>query len=83
MPHWPYFWNLRWLPMSTAVSFWMKAKRTFLVMLSGSFCPCSSLSLGLGSNRSSWLGAPSLNRKMQALALGANCGGRAASRSGP
>ena len=59
MPHWPCFVNFRGLPMTAAVSFWRNAKRTFLVNDSGSFWPCSSLSFGLGSNRSIWLGAPS------------------------
>src|SRR5260370_840747 len=36
MPIWPCFLNLRGLPMRRALSFLMKAKRTFLVMESGS-----------------------------------------------
>ncbi len=39
--------------------------------LSGSGWPASSSSFGLGSNRSMWLGPPSMNRKMQLLAVAA------------
>ncbi len=74
MPHWPWGANLRLVPSSVAVSFFRKANRTFLVIESGSFWPCSSLSLGLGSNRSTWLGAPSMKMKMQALARAGKCG---------
>ena len=40
-----------------------------LPKLSGSFLPASLLSRGLGSNKSIWLGPPSMNRKMTDLAL--------------
>ena len=56
MPQSPYFLNVRGLPRMRAPSFWMKAKRTFLVIDSGSFWPFSSLSFGLGSKRSSLAG---------------------------
>jgi hypothetical protein len=59
MPHCPYFRNVRGLPRMRAVSLRMKANRTFLVNDSGRGWPSSSASLGLGSNRSIWLGAPS------------------------
>src|SRR5688572_20746559 len=74
MPHWPCFLNLRRLPMSTADSFWMNAKRTLFVKESGSFWPSSSFSLGLGSKRSICDGAPSMKMKMHRLAFGAKCG---------
>ena len=38
--------------------------------LAGMGCPAISFNLGLGSNRSMWLGAPSMNRKITRLALG-------------
>ena len=82
MPHWPCGENGRGLPISTALSFWMKAKRTSLVSDSGIFWPFSSLSLGFGSNRSIWLGPPSMKKKMQALARGAKCGGTAGLAAG-
>ena len=81
MPHWPCFVNLRGLPMSAAVSFLMKAKRTFLVMLSGSGWPFSSLSFGFGSKRSIWVGAPSMKMKMQFFAFAGKCGLRGKSGS--
>ena len=46
---------------------------------SGSCWPLSSVSFGLGSNRSSCDGPPSMKMKMQRLARGAKCGGRTAS----
>src|SRR5262249_47491335 len=54
----------------------------------GSGLPAISLTLGLGSNVSMWLGPPSMNRKMHAFALAGTCGprgpsGRAAGRGTP
>src|SRR6266571_8684454 len=43
------------------------------------FFPLFLSSSGLGSNRSTALGAPSMNSQMTDLALGAKCGGRTAS----
>src|SRR5262249_27111463 len=37
---------------------------------SGSGCPANSCSLGLGSNKSTWLGPPSMNSQMMDLAVG-------------
>ena len=54
------------------------AERENVLKLLGSCWPCSSFSFGLGSKRSIWLGPPSRKMKMQALALGAKCGGLAA-----
>jgi hypothetical protein len=59
MPHAPCFVNFLGLPRMRAVAFWRKAKRTFFVIDSGIGLPCSALSFGLGSKRSSWLGPPS------------------------
>ena len=47
-----------------------EGEATFLVSVSGSFWPSSSLSLGLGSKRSIWLGPPSRKMQMQRLAFG-------------
>ena len=74
MPHWPCGLNLRLVPISTADSFLMKANRTLAVISLGSGLPLSSFSLGLGSKRSTWLGAPAMKMKIQRLALGAKCG---------
>ncbi len=60
IPHWPERRNLCGLPSRVAESFWMKAKRTFLVIDSGNFCPFNSFSFGLGSNKSIWLTPPSM-----------------------
>src|SRR6476620_8129932 len=81
IPHWPYFWNLRGLPISTADSFWINAKRTSFVSDSGSFWPFSSFSFGFGSNKSICDGAPSMKMKMHDLAFGAKCGDRGANGS--
>src|SRR3954465_1660554 len=43
------------------------------------FLPLFLSSSGLGSNKSTALGAPSMNSQMTDLALGAKCGGRTAS----
>ena len=45
------------------------------------FLPWFLSSSGLGSNRSTALGAPSMNSQMTEVALGAKCGGRGASGS--
>ena len=45
----------------------------------GSGLPSSLVSAGLGSKRSSWLGAPAMNRWMTRFALGAKCGDLGAS----
>src|SRR5262249_34824955 len=63
-----------------AVAGWVNAKRTLRQSDSGSGWPCRALSRGLGSNRSIWLGAPSREMQMHALAPGATCGGRRANR---
>src|SRR2546430_2237516 len=78
VPDLPYRWNLCGLPSSTAVSFCKNANRTFLVNESGSFLPFISFSFGFGSNKSTWLVPPSMNRKMHCFAFGAKCGGRTA-----
>ena len=75
VPHWPCFWNFTPVPFSTAVSLRMNANLTSSRSDSGMGCPSSSLSFGLGSKRSIWLGAPAMNKKMQALARGAKWGG--------
>jgi hypothetical protein len=37
--------------------------------LDGNGCPANSRSFGFGSNKSMWLGPPSMNKKMTLLAL--------------
>ena len=49
MPHWPYFLNVRGVPMIRADSFARKAKRMFFNIDSGSACPSSWFSIGFGS----------------------------------
>ena len=69
MPQSPWGAKVRGDPMSTAESGLMKAKRALSRIDFGSFCPCISLSLGLGSNKSTCEGAPAMKIKMQALAF--------------
>ena len=47
----------------------------------GSGLPCHFANSGLGSNRSTWLGPPVMNRKMTRFAVGSWCGFLAASGS--
>ena len=69
MPLWPCGVKTRGLA-STAAFGLVKARRRSLVSSAGSGLPCHFWSSGLGSNRSSWLGPPSMNMKMTFLALG-------------
>src|SRR5579884_2480486 len=69
IPLWPYCLNVRFEGISPffevpgiAVNFGR--------IDSGIGCPCSSLSFGLGSNRSTWLGPPSMNSQIIDLAVG-------------
>ena len=78
MPHWPCGRNSRWLASTAAVGL-MNASCRFFVSDSGSGLPFHFCSSGLGSNRSSWLGPPSIKRNMTFFALGANCGSFGAS----
>ncbi len=48
----------------------MKASLSWLVIDSGSGLPCHFSSSGLGSNRSSWLGAPSMKQEDHVLRFG-------------
>ena len=59
---------------STAAFGLINASFRSLVIAGGSGLPCHFCSSGLGSNRSIWLGPPSMNRKMTFFALGAKCG---------
>ena len=45
-----------------------------LPMESGTGWPSSLVSVGFGSNRSTWLGPPSMKRKITDLAVGGWCG---------
>ncbi len=71
-PHLPCWLNLRRTPSnfgrSLAKKLLMKAKRFPLTNSSGIGLPFSSWSFGLGSNSSSWLGPPAMNRKITFLA---------------
>src|SRR5258708_31499437 len=61
--------NFRFVPCSFASPL-MNANRLLATNDGGMTCPSSSCSLGLGSNSSSWLGPPAMNRKMTLLAGG-------------
>src|ERR1700704_6481191 len=74
MPDLPWGVNLRGLARTAAVGL-MKASWRSLVSDAGSGLPFHFSSSGLGSNRSSWLGPPSMNMKMTFFAFGANMGG--------
>src|SRR5262249_39956599 len=67
IPDRPYLPQRRWLPRQSGSSsrnwLWIFPK------LGGRGWPSSRLSSGLGSNRSTWLGPPVMNRKMHRLAL--------------
>ena len=73
MPLWPYFVNVRGLA-STAAFGLVNASRRFFVMDSGKGLPLHFCNSGLGSNKSIWLGPPSMKRKMTFFAFGAKCG---------
>src|SRR6202030_971960 len=79
-PHWPYGLNSRGLASTAAVGL-MNASLSWLVIEGGSGWPCHFLSSGLGSKRSTWLGAPSMNMKITFWALGASGGALGASGS--
>ena len=72
IPHWPCLANFRLLasrllpPVPIGVM--------TLPKLAGSGLPCCRVSSGFGSKRSTWLGPPSMNRKMTDLAFAGNCG---------
>ena len=73
MPAWPYGVKRRGLASTAAVGL-MKASCIFFVIDAGSGLPFHLCSAGLGSNRSIWLGPPSMNRKMTFFALAGKCG---------
>ncbi len=73
MPLSPYVVNVRGLA-STAAFGLVNASRRFLVISAGSGLPLHFCSSGLGSNRSIWLGPPSMNMKITFLALAGKCG---------
>ena len=81
MPLWPYGLNSRGLASTAAVGL-MNASLRSLVIDGGSGLPCHFCSSGLGSNRSIWLGPPSMNRKITFFALAGKCGFRGASGFG-
>ena len=69
MPLWPYCFQLR----REAIRVLLPVPREVcegLPMESGIGLPASLVSSGLGSNRSTWLGPPSMNSKMTDLAVG-------------
>ena len=76
-PDWPWRANVRVLASSgvSPLVNWLTGRPK----LSGNGWPCRRASSGLGSNRSTWLGPPTMNRKMTASARAGKCGGRAAS----
>src|SRR5215831_14073433 len=76
-PDWPCLENLRVLARSgvSPLVNWL----TGLPKLSGSGLPCHLARSGFGSNRSTWLGPPTMNVKITDLALASWCGFLAAS----
>src|SRR5262245_829641 len=66
--HWPCLFNTRGLAITFAVGL-MKASLSPLVIDSGRDWPCHFCNPGLGSNRSIWLGPPSMNSRMTFFAL--------------
>src|SRR5712692_1256851 len=80
MPLWPYCLNARLLGMR--VLFEVPMAVMGRPNDAGMGCPAKSSSLGLGSNRSTWLGPPSMKSQMIDLAVGAWCGFLGASGSG-
>src|SRR5262245_40820122 len=78
MPDWPYCLNFRLLAMS-GVPAVLPMAVSGRGKLAGSGWPASLLSVGLGSNRSRWLGPPSMKHQMTDLALAGNIGVFAAS----
>ena len=72
-PALPELLELRGLASTAAVGL-MNASFKSLVIAGGRGLPCHFFSAGFGSNRSIWLGPPSMKRKMTFLAFGAKCG---------
>src|SRR5437667_9002126 len=79
MPLWPYCLNVRLEPSSVLLDVPMAV--IGFPNDAGIGCPLISVSLGLGSNRSTWLGPPSMNSQITDLALGSWCGFLGASGS--
>src|SRR5689334_20836391 len=73
IPHWPYLRNCQG-DASSGVSPLVNWLGT-LPKLSGSCWPSYFLSDGLGSKVSTWLGAPTMNRKMTDFAFAGKCCG--------
>src|SRR5579863_5741457 len=72
MPDCPYCLNVRLVPISELLLVPMAVMT--LPKDAGMGWPLSSLSFGLGSKRSTWLGPPSMKSQMTDLALGGWCG---------
>src|SRR5438105_11019608 len=78
IPDWPYFLNVRFDPRTTvsrSFPFW----KSSLPKLSGGCWPLSLASSGLGSNVSTWLGPPCMNREITLFAVAGSGGVLAAS----
>src|SRR5260370_32909507 len=67
-PLWPYCLKVRFEPRSVLLPVPMAVMG--LPKEAGMGWPLSSVSLGLGSKRSTWLGPPSMNNQITDLALG-------------
>ena len=72
MPDWPCRFQVRLVGMMVLLA--VPIAVTTLPKDAGMGCPASLSSIGLGSNRSRWLGPPSMNRKMTDFALAGKCG---------
>src|SRR5436190_16395282 len=73
MPDWPYCLNLRWLAMS-GVNAVLPIAVSGRGKLPGNGLPASLFSVGLGSNKSMWLGPPSRKHHMTDLAFAGSGG---------
>src|SRR5262249_25597780 len=72
IPLWPYCLKLRLEPSSVLLA--VPIAVIGLPKDAGMGWPFISVSLGLGSNRSMWLGPPSMNSQITDLAFGSWCG---------
>ena len=74
MPDWPCCANFR-CEANSGVKAVLPIAVTGRTKLAGSGLPASFVSAGFGSNKSIWLGPPSMKHQMTLLACAGNCGG--------
>ena len=78
-PDWPHFLKTRREPSKVPK---LRALSTGSFSLNGIGWPCRLTSSGLGSNKSTWLGPPYMNKKITFRAFAGKCGGLGASGEG-